>query len=364
MTAQSGKISRRKVLVGLGLLASTVSGVVLLDEIDFDTLLLQNGKDNSPDSAQGAESKRVPLYYSKGYNISAFGIEHLHPFDGCKYHKIYQALNDIGLRSKSDYRPPEPITREELLEIHSSKYLNSLSDGIVLSRILEMSILAKIPAQLTDWRILRPMRLACGGTLAACNAAIEHGLAINIGGGYHHAESDRGGGFCVYCDGPIAIKRLKQSGKIKTALIVDTDAHQGNGFANVARTIPGLYVLDFFDQSIYPKPKVKEDWSVPLPAKTDGSVHLAKLKSYLPEAIAKFKPDFIFYNAGSDVLATDPLATLLLRVEDMCERDLFVVSMARSNNIPIAMVLAGGYGSESALAHTKSIEAILRKFDQ
>jgi hypothetical protein len=106
MTAQSGKISRRKVLVGLGLLASTVSGVVLLDEIDFDTLLLQNGKDNSPDSAQGAESKRVPLYYSKGYNISAFGIEHLHPFDGCKYHKIYQALNDIGLAQQKRLQAP------------------------------------------------------------------------------------------------------------------------------------------------------------------------------------------------------------------------------------------------------------------
>ena len=363
MYTKSSKISRRKVLVGLGLLASTVSGVILVDEIDFDSLLQQDSH-LKPDSEHEAEHKQIPLFYSKGYNISAFGIEHMHPFDGCKYSKIYHALNASGLRRPSDYSHPQPISRQELLQVHSPEYLHSLSDGNVLSHILEMSILAKIPPALTNWRILRPMRLAAGGTLAACHAALDKGIAINVGGGYHHAERDKGGGFCVYCDGPIAIKLLKQAGLIKTALIVDTDAHQGNGFANVARDIPGLFVLDFFDQSIYPKPKVKEDWSVPLPAKTDGSVYLAKLKEYLPEAIAKFKPDFIFYNAGSDVLATDPLATLLLRVEDMCERDLFVVATARSHNIPIAMVLAGGYGSESALAHTKSIEAILRRFDQ
>ena len=81
------------------------------------------------------------------------------------------------------------------------------------------------------------------------------------------------------------------------------------------------------------------------------------------KAIEKFKPDFIFYNAGSDVLASDPLSTFLLRVEDMNERDTFVVETARRNSIALAMVLAGGYGPESARAHTQSIELILRRFD-
>jgi len=344
-------------LAGMGLTASALTGTELLNDIDFDLLCYDPKKKHS-------DSERlVPLFYSKGYNISAFGLEKLHPFDGSKYQKIYNAIRKSGLRNAEDFVRPQELTTEQLMVVHTAEYLKSLHNGSILSRILQVGPLRVVPPAITDLRILKPMRLAAGGTLDTCRAAIKHGLAINVGGGYHHADSDEGGGFCVYCDGPIAIKILCKEGLIKRSLIVDTDAHQGNGFANVARDEPALFVVDFFDESIYPWPKVQEDWSVAFPAKTDGHTYLTNLKRILPEAIEKFKPDFIFYNAGSDVLASDPLSTFLLRVEDMNERDVFVVETARQNNIALAMVLAGGYGSESAVAHSKSIELILRKFD-
>jgi histone deacetylase 11 len=350
-------LTRRQLLAGMGLGASALLGGGLITDIDFDNVFYDASKKHKD------TEHLVPLFYSKGYNISAFGLEKLHPFDGSKYQKIYDAIKSSGLRSAEDFERSKALKASQLMEVHTSRYLESLKDAKVLSHILEVGALQVVPPILTDWRILKPMRLAAGGTLETCRAALKNGLAINIGGGYHHADRNEGGGFCVYCDGPIAMKLLRKEGLLKSALIVDTDAHQGNGFANVARGEDDIHVLDFFDQSIYPYPKVKEDWSVPLPAKTDGHTYLAKLKSILPEAIDKFKPDFIFYNAGSDVLASDPLSTLLLRVEDMNERDLFVVSSARAKNIPLAMVLAGGYGSESAHAHSQSILQILRKFD-
>jgi histone deacetylase 11 len=133
---------------------------------------------------------------------------------------------------------------------------------------------------------------------------------VNLGGGYHHADRSHGGGFCVYSDVPAALLQLHREGLFKTALVIDTDAHQRNGFANVLRETTWAHVLDFYDESIYPYPKVEEDMSVPLPANTDGKEYLNALAQRVPRAISKFKPDLIVYNAGSDVLASDPLSSL------------------------------------------------------
>jgi histone deacetylase 11 len=305
----------------------------------------------------------IPLTYSGHYNISAFGLEHLHPFDGRKFSKIQKHLIDSGVRLPADFVKPSPLSQEQLLAVHAADYLQSLKHSTVLAKIFEVPAAAMIPAPLLEWRVLNPMRLAGGGTLVACHLALQNGLAINLGGGYHHADRDRGGGFCVYSDVPIALTLLRAEDKIKKALIIDTDAHQGNGFANILRHTSWAHVVDLFDESIYPFPKVLEDMSVPLPTRTRGDGYLTALEKAIPVAIARYQPDLIVYNAGSDVLASDPLSTLLLSPEEMRDRDLFVVSQARERGIPIAMVLAGGYSHESASAHGRSIEAILRKFD-
>jgi histone deacetylase 11 len=305
----------------------------------------------------------VPLIYASHYNISAFGLEHLHPFDGRKFSKIQKHLIRAGLRKPADFVKPLELSKEQLLKVHTSEYLESLKDSGVIASILEVFAASIVPSPLLDWRILHPMRLAGGGTLIACRLALQSGLAINLGGGYHHAERNHGGGFCVYSDVPIAVTLLRQEGLIGKILIIDTDAHQGNGFANVLRDTGWAHILDLFDESIYPFPKVLEDISVPLRAHTDGNGYLTALEKAVPKAISRFQPDLIVYNAGSDVLASDPLSSLKVSPEEMCQRDLFVVSQCRERRIPLAMVLAGGYSRESASAHGRSIEGILAKYD-
>ena len=343
--------SRRRILLTLTAITAIVCAFIAFDEVDFD---------GTPIASAKIDGAAVPLFYAKHYNFNAYGIERLHPFDGNKYRHIRDYLISQKLRAASDFIRPQEITNKQLLTVHTPRYIASLQESKTLARILEIPILRRVPSFMLDWRILRPMRLASEGTSAACDAALKTRVAINIGGGYHHAASDHGGGFCVYSDAPIAIRALQTAGKIKSALIVDTDAHQGNGFAEVARSLKNVYVLDFYDQSVYPRPKVEESWSVPLLARTDGATYLKKLKEVLPQAIEKYRPDFIYYNAGSDVLATDPLASLLLSPEDLIERDNFVVQTALQYKIPIAMALAGGYGSQSAMAQARSIEKILQ----
>src|SRR5262249_44955318 len=185
---------------------------------------------------------------------------------------------------------------------------------------------------------------ATGGTILACRLALEQGLAINLSGGYHHAGPEKGGGFCVYADVPLALTVLYQEGRFRSALVVDTDAHQGNGTADAIRSWDWAYILDFFEEDIFPRPKVAEDIPVPLRAGMNGAEYLEVLVQHLPAALDRFRPDLVVYNAGSDVLWSDPLARLLLTPDNLAERDLYVVTAVRERGIPLAMVLSGGYG--------------------
>lgn len=310
-------------------------------------------------------SGTVPLVYSPRYNLNAFGLENLHPFDTNKYQKIHDYLVDNQIRQKDNFLSPHPIQEQELKLVHSDNYLkHSLNNSIHLAYVTQIPIVALVPPPLIDWKVLKPMRKGAGGTILTCRKALKYGLSINVGGGYHHAQSNTGGGFCFYCDVPIAIECLRREKLLERALIVDTDAHQGNGFALEAAKQKGTYVLDFYEDGIYPKPKVKEDISVPFKHRTEGAEILRQIRSNLPFAIDKFKPDLIVYNAGADVLITDPLSTLKVTPRQLNERDLYIVSTARERHIPLAMVLAGGYSTDSHLAQAKSIELIIRKFDK
>lgn len=249
----------------------------------------------------------VPLVYGSKYNITAFGLERLHPFDSRKYRRIRDWLVRQGLRKSHDFLAPQPSTHAELLRVHRPEYLRSLRDRRVLARILEVPVIRYLPAWLTAWRVLRPMRWATGGTVLACRLALEKGLALNLGGGYHHVGPARGGGFCANADVPLALLTLKEEGRVGSVLVVDTDAHQGNGTADAIRTWPWAHLLDFFEEDLFPWPKVQEDVSVPLPARTNGAEYLDALRDQLPRALDRFRPDLVVYNAESDVLWSDPL---------------------------------------------------------
>jgi histone deacetylase 11 len=305
----------------------------------------------------------IPIVYSPHYNITAFGLERLHPFDSRKYRRIHDWLIQQGLRRPEDFVAPEPCPRTDLLRVHTDRYLRSLGWSTVLVRILAVWPVLFLPGWFTNWRVLRPMRYAVGGTLLACRLALERGQAINLGGGFHHAGPDRGDGFCVYADTAVALRTLHDEGRITSALVVDTDAHQGNGTADALRPWPWAHMLDFYQEDLFPAPKVQEDISVPLPAGIGGADYLKALHRYLPAALDHYRPGLVVYNAGSDVLATDPLTGMRLTPEEMAERDLYVTTETRSRGVPLAMVLSGGYGPVSWEAHARSIRGILARFD-
>lgn len=305
----------------------------------------------------------VPLIYSPVYNITAWGLERLHPFDAVKYGRIQRWLVRQGVRRPSEFVAPPPLSEQELRSVHTAEYLASLRRPDVLFGILEVPVVRYLPAWVTNWRVLRPMRYSSSGTVHAARLALEHGLALNLGGGYHHAYPDRGSGFCVYADIPLALRLLHEEGRIRCALVVDVDAHQGDGVAAALRPWPWAHVLDFFESSLFPWPKQEEDVSVPLRDGLTGPEYMDILKAHLPAALERFQPDLVICNAGSDVLASDPLTHLQLSPAEMAQRDLYVASEVRSRGIPMALTLSGGYGPESWSAHAQSIAGLVKRFD-
>jgi histone deacetylase 11 len=305
----------------------------------------------------------IPLIYHPRYNITAFGLERLHPFDGRKYRRIHDALIARGLRRPGDFGRPRPVRTTDLEKVHTPEYLRWLRSPDTLAGILEVPVARHMPGWVLDWRILRPMRYAAGGTVLACRLALEKGVAINLGGGYHHAASDWGGGFCVYADVPLAAKVLHDEAKIGRVLVVDLDAHQGNGTAAAFRDWPWASILDLHEEDIFPARKEPEDYPLPVGPGLTGGEYMGIIRDALPKTLDAVRPELVVYNAGSDPFVDDPLARFRLTRSDLAERDLMVIAMVRERSIPVAMVLSGGYSRESWRIHADSIEGILVRFD-
>jgi histone deacetylase 11 len=208
------------------------------------------------------------------------------------------------------------------------------------------------------------MRFAVGRTILACRLALEHGIAVNLGGGYHHAASGWGGGFCVYSDAALAAKILHDEGKVGKVLVVDLDAHQGNGTASIFHGWPWASIFDLFERDIFPGQKETEDYPLPVRTGLTGIEYLGIVQESLPYVLENDRPDLIIYNAGSDPFVDDPLAGFRLTEGDIVDRDLLVVSLARERGIPVVMVLSGGYSAESWRIHGEAIEGILTRFDK
>lgn len=142
------------------------------------------------------------------------------------------------------------------------------------------------------------MRLATGETVLACRLALKYGVAINLGGGYHHASSGWGGGFCVYADVPLAAKVLHDEGKTGRVMVVDLDAHQGNGTAAVFQGWPWASIFDLYQRDLFPSQKEPEDYRLPVRPGLSGSEYLEMVRAALPGALDAVRPDLVIYNAG------------------------------------------------------------------
>lgn len=302
----------------------------------------------------------VVIAYSPGYRISFFGVERLHPFDIAKYDRIAAGLVEAGLLANDDFAVAEPVGDTVLSAVHDADYLASLHRIPELRSALEVGIPDIFPTRSIERRVLDPVQAAVGGTVLAARAARDHGFGINLGGGYHHARPAMGHGFCIYSDVALAIATLRKEGLTGPVLIVDTDAHQGDGSHAFFADDDSVFSFSMHQGDIFPTPKLDGDLDVPLPAGTNDADFLAALAQHLAPLVDTLKPAMIIHVAGADVLYDDPLAGLAMTPQGLVDRDLLVAETARSTHTPLLHLLAGGYGPSAAQAQLASVTAMVR----
>ena len=302
------------------------------------------------------------LVYSDAYFLPIGA----HVFPAEKYRRIRDRLIATGVADATDFLEPQPATDQDVLLVHKPDYVQKLKTG-TLSPREEMELEVPFSPKLVEafW-------LAAGGSILAARQSLIDGICISIGGGFHHAFPDHGEGFCMIHDVAVAIRRLQRDDKVRTAMTVDCDVHQGNGTAAIfagtrTESVPlpsvssstlsasaaktkmrGAHAGDVFTISLhqhnnYPVFKPPSSIDVDLPDGTGDDDYLAWLDNALSSGLRQFEPDLLCYIAGADPYREDQLGGLSLTIEGLKKRDELVFRVARARGIPVMVTYAGGY---------------------
>ena len=263
-----------------------------------------------------------------------------HRFPMSKYEVLPQQLLHEGTLSAGNFFRPAPIDESYVLLTHSPDYFNKLC---TLS-------LSPMEIRRTGFPLSREVvsreLFIMNGTLECARYALRHGIAMNIAGGTHHAFTDRGAGFCLLNDIAIAANFLLKEELARRILIVDLDVHQGDGTAEIFAREQRVFTFSMHAANNYPLQKAKSDLDIALPDFTGDRDYLHTLETNLKRLVDRFEPDFIFFQSGVDILATDKLGKLRITREGCKQRDRIVLETARKNRIPLVASMGGGYSED------------------
>jgi acetoin utilization deacetylase AcuC-like enzyme len=287
-----------------------------------------------------------------------------HVFPAEKYRRIHDQLLATKVAEPSDFITPQPASDQDILLVHTPQYVKKLKTGTLSPREEQEMEIPYSP------ELVRAFWLAAGGSILAAEHALADRVAVNIGGGFHHAFADHGEGFCMIHDVAVAIRRLQRDDKIRTAMTVDCDVHHGNGTAAIfagARTpsepLPStsaalnrapagkmrhahagdVFTISLHQHNNYPAWKPHSSIDVDLPDGIGDDDYLAWLDNALSSGLRQFEPELICYVAGADPYREDQLGGLALTFEGLKRRDELVFRVAKARNIPVMVTYAGGY---------------------
>jgi acetoin utilization deacetylase AcuC-like enzyme len=291
------------------------------------------------------------VVYSPRYHID-IGT---HVFPTIKYQLVHRALADAGSYT---FVEPEPLAWEDLALVHTAEYLEKVRTGdLTLEEIAQLEL---------PWapEIVEGFRLMAGGTLLAARHALEAGIGLHVGGGFHHAFANHGEGFCLFNDVAVSVRLLQREQRITRAAIVDCDVHQGNGTALIFDHDPNVFTFSIHQQHNYPAFKPRSTLDVGVEDRMQNVEYLTRVRQALPRIFA-FDPEIVFYLAGADPYEDDQLGGLALTAEGLRERDRLVFTACHAANVAVVLTLAGGYArrlDDTVAIHRASFEAAAEVF--
>ena len=256
-----------------------------------------------------------------------------------------------------------PASDGELALVHTPRYISAVAEGH-LSAAEQREI--GIP---WSQRMAERARRSVGATIAAARSALIHGqgVAANLAGGTHHAQADKGSGYCVFNDVAVAARLMQAEWHrahrrgLRVA-VIDLDVHQGNGTAAIFRDDASVFTLSLHGAKNFPFRKEPSDLDVELPDACTEVPYLSVLDGALAalwQHHGSQPPGLVFYLAGADPHEGDRLGRLALSSAGLAERDRRVFAACRERGVPVAVSMAGGYGrtiDDSVAVHLRTLQ--------
>lgn len=265
-----------------------------------------------------------------------------HRFPMAKYELIPEQLLYEGTVRESNFFHPALLQPEHALLTHTREYWDKLTNVTLSEREVRA-----IGFPVNEKFVQRGRHIA-QGTIEAALFALEHGVAMNVAGGTHHAFADRGEGYCCFNDQAVAANYLLSHKLAQKILVVDLDVHQGNGTAHIFQHDSRVFTFSMHGARNYPLRKENSDFDLALPDGMTDEPYLRLLRETLPRLADTVQPDFIFYLSGVDILETDRLGRLNISRAGCRERDRIVLDFCHRNRVPVAVSMGGGYSARLA----------------
>ena len=294
----------------------------------------------------------MTIVYSPHYTIDLGA----HVFATRKYGMVQARLLECRIDRPLPIVEPEAASWDDLRLVHTPAYLRKLRSG-ALSLTEQAQLEIPWSKAITDG-----FRLMSGGTVTAARAALQDGVAVHLGGGFHHAFADHGEGFCMFNDVVLAYRMLHRDRLIQRAATVDCDVHHGNGTAKLFETESHVFTFSIHQQHNYPAEKPASTLDIGLEDGVGDREYLRRLGQALSLVMAH-RPDVLFYLAGADPYVGDQLGGLALTKEGLRQRDRLVVEVARDAGVAVVVTLAGGYAedvNDTIAIHVATVEEALR----
>lgn len=266
--------------------------------------------------------------------------------------RAYDALNG------DEMLPGRVAEVEELAWFHSGDYIAALRaaevNGRLQSEDRERYQLGSVENPYFDHLFTIPAR-ATGGSIQAAEEVIAGRIAFNPAGGMHHARAASAQGFCYLNDPVLGILRLKQAGW--RVLYVDIDAHHGDGVEAAFLDDPEVLTLSLHMDTAYAYPfrggKLTDCGSeagehttlnAPLPQGTHDAEYRMLFDAVWEPVLEKFRPDAVVLQAGTDMLAADPLGKLNISTECFLDiaKKILDTSPRHADGTPRLLVTGGG----------------------
>ena len=277
----------------------------------------------------------VPIWYDPAFRLPVSGIEGRTGIEPRRADYVAWFLVQTGATTSSQLMTPEPIAYEHLALVHTHEYLESLGHPETLAGIIGVE-----PSFVPVDEVLRTVRLACGGTLAATRWALDHRRpALNLLGGFHHAGPDFGADLCPVNDVACALAVVRREGFSGRVAVVDLDAHPPDGTAACLGDDPDVWIGSI---STATGGSLQGVHAFDVPAGCDNATYRRAFEDLL-DAVPRV--DLAFVVAGGDVLAGDRFGDLRLNLEGARRRDL---ALARHlEGVPGVWLPGGGYHRDS-----------------